>query len=123
MKKLVSFVTLLLLTVASYAHVWEIRVNQAQNGSLTWYLQSYHGLGECGIQNSGLTINGVNYPLQSEHTGSIVPLSNTVFAVNNSLAISRSSYAIVTTPFLGTSLSVQPYSTNVCWAFSVGGSG
>ena len=78
MKRIFSLVTLLLLTVASYAHIWEIRVNQAQNGTLTWYLQSYHSIGECGIANSGLTINGTNYPLQSEHSGSIVGLSNTV---------------------------------------------
>jgi len=121
MKKLLSLVTLLLLTMSSYAHVWEIRVNQAQNGTLTWYLQSYHGLGQCGIANSGLRINGVNYPLQSEHAGSITGLSNTVFATTGNYA--RGSYAIVTTPFLGTTLSVQPYSSNVCWAFLVGGSG
>ncbi|MCB0698554.1 MAG: choice-of-anchor D domain-containing protein [Chitinophagales bacterium] len=122
MKKILSLITLLLLTIASYAHVWEIRVNQAQNGTLTWYLQSYHTVGQCGIANSGLTINGVNYPLQSEHSGSIAGLSNTVFAVTSSPS-SRASYAIVQTPFLGTTLSVQPYSTNACWAFMVGGSG
>ncbi len=121
MKRIFSLVTLLLLTVASYAHVWEIRVNQAQNGTLTWYLQSYHSVSECGIANSGLTINGVNYPLQSAFNGSIVGLSNTVFATTGNYA--RGSYAIVTTPFLGTSLNVQPYSSNVCWAFLVGGSG
>lgn len=121
MKRIFSLVTLLLLTVASYAHVWEIRVNQAQNGTLTWYLQSYHSVSECGIANSGLTINGVNYPLQAAYTGSIVGLSNTVFATTGNYA--RGSYAIVTTPFLGTSLNVQPYSNNVCWAFLVGGSG
>ncbi|MEZ5017569.1 MAG: HYR domain-containing protein [Flavipsychrobacter sp.] len=122
MKRLLSLVTLLCLTVASYAHVWEIRVNQAQNGTLTWYLQSYHTVGQCGIANSGLTINGVNYPLQSEHAGSIAGLSNNVFAVTSTQR-ARGSYAIVTTPFLGTNLSVQPYSTNACWAFMVGGSG
>ncbi len=122
MKKLLSLVILLLLTMSSYAHVWEIRVNQAQNGTLTWYLQSYHGLGQCGIANSGLRINGVNYPLQSEHAGSITGLSSNVFAVTSS-TYARGSYAIVTTPFLGTNLSVQPYSNNVCWAFLVGGSG
>lgn len=122
MKKLLSLVTLLILSMASYAHVWEIRVNQAQNGDLTWYLQSYHTVGQCGIANSGLTINGVNYPLQSEHSGSIAGLSNNVFAVTSSPSL-RASYAIVQTPFLGTNLSVQPYSTNACWAFMVGGSG
>ncbi|MCB0695764.1 MAG: choice-of-anchor D domain-containing protein [Chitinophagaceae bacterium] len=122
MKKLLSLFTLLCLAITSYAHVWEIRVNQAQNGTLTWYLQSYHTVGSCGIANSGLTINGVNYPLQSEHSGSIVGLSNTVFAVTTNPS-TRASYAIVQTPFLGTTLSVQPYSTNACWAFSVGGSG
>lgn len=122
MKKLLTFVTLMLFAVASSAHVWEIRVNQAQNGTLTWYLQSYHSVGQCGIANSGLTINGVNYPLQSEHAGSIAGLSNNVFAVTSTTR-ARGSYAIVQTPFLGTNLSVQPYSTNVCWAFMVGGSG
>ncbi len=121
MKRIFSLVTLLLLTVASYAHVWEIRVNQAQNGTLTWYLQSYHGVSECGILNSGLNINGVNYPLQAAYSGSIVGLSNTVFATTGNWA--RGSYAIVQTPFLGTNLNVQPYSNNVCWAFMVGGSG
>ncbi|MBW7912550.1 MAG: HYR domain-containing protein [Taibaiella sp.] len=121
MKRFTMLVTLLLLTVASYAHVWEIRVNQAQNGTLTWYLQSYHSVSECGIANSGLTINGVNYPLQAAYTGSIVGLSNTIFATTGNWA--RGSYAIVQTPFLGTNLNVQPYSSNVCWAFMVGGSG
>lgn len=121
MKRILSLAILLLLTVASYAHIWEIRVSQAQNGTLTWYLQSYHSIGECGIANSGLTINGTNYPLQSEHSGSVVGLSNTVFATTGNYA--RGSYAIVTTPFLGTTLNVQPYSSNVCWAFLVGGSG
>ncbi|HEY9178642.1 MAG TPA: HYR domain-containing protein [Flavipsychrobacter sp.] len=115
-------VTLLLLTVASYAHVWEIRVNQAQNGTLTWYLQSYHSVSECGIANSGLTINGVNYPLQAAYSGSSAGLSNTIFSVTP-YAQARGSYAIVQTPFLGTTLNVQPYSSNVCWAFMVGGSG
>lgn len=122
MKRFTLLVTLMLLTVASYAHVWEIRVNQAQNGTLTWYLQSYHSVSECGIGNSGLTINGVNYPLQAAYSGSSAGLSSTIFSVTP-YAQARGSYAIVQTPFLGTTLNVQPYSSNVCWAFMVGGSG
>lgn len=103
------------------AHVWEIRVNQSTDGSLTWYVQSYHGLSECGIANSGINVNGVNYPLEQEFAGSIVSLSPTVFAVNGNYA--RGSYGVVHTPFLGTNLNVQPYSTNACWYLLVSGSG
>jgi hypothetical protein len=110
---------------AAFAHVTEIRVNQAQDGSLTWYLVTYHASGECGIANSGLTINGVNYPIQSEQAGDASLLSSNIFAQDPAWQTlgGRRSYAIVRTPFLGTTLNVQPYSTNVCWAFRVGGSG
>jgi len=114
----------MLFTFASVsAHVWEIRVNQNQDGSLTWYLQSYHSAYErgCTIGNSGLVINGVRYYTQSKHSGSITGLSPTVFAVNGNR--SRNSYAVLTTPFLGTSLSVYPFSDNVCWANLVHGTG
>ncbi|MDX9883317.1 MAG: cadherin-like domain-containing protein [Prolixibacteraceae bacterium] len=103
------------------AHVWEIRVNQSTDGSLTWYVQSYHGLSDCGIANSGININGINYPLEQEFAGSIESLSPTVFAVSGNYA--RGSYAVVHTPFLGTALNVQPYSTNACWYLLVSGSG
>ena len=126
-KFLLRFFTLLMvffITQAVQAHVWEIRVNQNTDGSLTWYVQSYHGFNECGIANSGININGVNYPLEQEFAGSCVSLSPTIFAQNSAYASSgRNSYAVVHTPFLGTSLNVQPYSTNACWYILVSGSG
>ncbi|MDF3077371.1 MAG: hypothetical protein K0S09_1260 [Sphingobacteriaceae bacterium] len=112
---------MLLCTSAAFGHVTEIRVNQGQDGKLTWYLSSYHGKGECGVQGSGLTINGVNYPLEAEFTGDVANFSSNVFATLQGYA--HTSYAIVHTPFLGTNLSVQPYSTNACWSFLVGGNG
>ncbi|MBS4043265.1 MAG: PKD domain-containing protein, partial [Chitinophagaceae bacterium] len=101
------------------AHVWEIRVNQNQDGSLTWYLQSYHTTSECGISNSGININGTNYPLQNNFTGSIQLLSNNIFTLSPSYANNNSarvSYATVTTPYISGSLNVTAYSNNVCWA-------
>ena len=125
MKKLLQSSIVLLLVLFSFftaqAHVWEIRVNQNTDGSLIWYVQSYHGLSECGIANSGILVNGVQYPLEQEFSGSIAGLSPTIFAVNGNY--SRGSYAIIHTPFLGTTLNVQPYSTNACWYLLVSGSG
>lgn len=125
MKKILHYCVGILLMVLTFqtvdAHVWEIRVNQSTDGSLTWYVQSYHGLSECGIANSGININGVNYPLEQEFAGSIQSLSPTVFAVSGNYA--RGSYGVVHTPFLGTNLNVQPYSTNACWYLMVSGSG
>jgi hypothetical protein len=125
MKRMLTLVLLMLLSVASFAHVWEIRVNQNQNGTLTWYLQSYHGVGECGIGSSGLVINGVQYATTAIFSGDISTLSPNVFAVNQSYNSSgnRQSYATMTTPFLGTTLSVFPYSNNVCWDNLVSGTG
>lgn len=126
---LLSFITVCLLFISGslMAHVTEIRVNQNQNGSLTWYLQTYHRVGQCGVANSGLSINGVQYPLQYEASGSTVGLSPNVFAVATSgwytIGLGRSSYAVVTTPYIPGTLNVQPYSNNVCWAFAVGGNG
>ncbi len=129
MKKLLQSSIVLLLVLFTFftarAHVWEIRVNQNTDGSLIWYVQSYHGLNECGIGNSGLIINGVQYSLQLGFSGSIEGLSSTIFAQNsyyNSPGY-RMSYATIQTPFLGTTLNVQPYSTNVCWDNLVSGSG
>jgi hypothetical protein len=120
MRKLLLFFAFLFVTVSSFAHVWEIRVNQAQDGTLTWYLQSYHSYTETACQTSyvqsGLTINGVNYPIQSIAPGSIVGLSSTVFASNTSCGTQRLTYGIIQTPFLGTTLSVAPYSTVACWS-------
>ncbi|MFK5890080.1 MAG: T9SS type A sorting domain-containing protein [Flavobacteriaceae bacterium] len=110
------------LTQFIYSHVTEIRVNQNQDGTLTWYLQTYHRVYQCGHSNAGLNINGVNYPINSEHAGSIVGLSPTIFAQNSWIS-SRSSYAIVNTPYIPGNLNVRPYSNNVCWAFLVGGNG
>ena len=36
------FLIFLFMGFSANAHVWEIRVNQNQDGTLTWYLQSYH---------------------------------------------------------------------------------
>lgn len=69
MKKILLFVTCLFVTILSFAHVTEIRVNQAQDGSLTWYLMTYHQVNECGHSGAGLTINGVNYPIDAEFAG------------------------------------------------------
>ncbi|PQV59618.1 HYR domain-containing protein [Sediminibacterium magnilacihabitans] len=125
MKKILLFVTCLFVTILSFAHVTEIRVNQAQDGSLTWYLMTYHQVNECGHSGAGLTINGVNYPIDAEFAGNASSLSPTIFAAASSiyLGFGFNSYATVHTPFLGTTLSVAPYSNNVCWAFLVGGSG
>ena len=123
MKKILLLVTLFFVTLVSFAHVREIRVNQAQDGTLTWYLLTYHGVNECGHANAGLTINGVNYPIDAEFGGDGALLSNNIFATTGTTGFVHSSYATVHTPFLGTTLSVAPYSNNVCWAFAVGGSG
>ena len=47
--KVASIAILMLIILSSLqvsAHTWEIRVNQNQNGTLTWYIQSYHTLAE-----------------------------------------------------------------------------
>ncbi|MDE3251261.1 MAG: HYR domain-containing protein [Bacteroidota bacterium] len=105
------------------AHVTEIRVNQNQDGTLTWYLQTYHYANECGHANAGLSINGVQYNISAEYNGSIVGLSSTVVAAYqpDTYGGGRHSYAIVNTPYIPGTLNVAPYSNNVCWAFLVGG--
>ena len=93
MKKLLLVVALFLVTMTTFAHTWEIRVNQNQDGSLTWYIQSYHTIGETACTTeaykSGLIINGVTYPIQSVHTGDISTLSPTVFGRNTSCGTAR----------------------------------
>ncbi|WP_026769939.1 HYR domain-containing protein [Asinibacterium sp. OR53] len=86
---------------------------------------TYHQVNECGHSGAGLTINGVNYPIDAEFAGNASSLSPTIFAAASPtyLGFGFNSYATVHTPFLGTTLSVAPYSNNVCWAFLVGGSG
>ena len=120
MKKLLLVVALFLVTMTTFAHTWEIRVNQNQDGSLTWYIQSYHTIGETACTTeaykSGLIINGVTYPIQSVHTGDISTLSPTVFGRNTSCGTRRNIYGIINTPFLGNTLNVQPYSNVACWA-------
>ena len=105
------------------AHVTEIRVNQNQDGTLTWYLQTYHYANQCGHSNAGLNINGVQYNIDAEYNGSIVALSSTVVASYNpdTYGGGRHSYATVHTPYIAGRLNVNPYSNNVCWAFLVGG--
>ncbi|MCP9234834.1 HYR domain-containing protein [Lewinella sp. JB7] len=107
-----------LLALPSFAHTWEIRVNQNQDGTLTWFMQSYHGNNQCGFANSGVRINGVNYPIQASYSGSAATRSANVFSVASPHQswYTRSSYAIVTTPFIPGTLNVQAYSTNACWA-------
>jgi hypothetical protein len=113
----------LLIGQLAYSHVTRIRVKQNQNGSLTWYVQTYHRLGECGIKNSGININGKKYPLQAEHNGK-PPISGTVIFADagSTWPTYYYSYAVINTPYIPGALNVQPYSSNVCWAFAVGGS-
>ena len=118
--KFIAIFAIMLFSLSISAHTWEIRVNQNQNGSLTWYIQSYHSINETACisqaNQSGLIINGIQYPIQSVHVGSIVPLSPNVFGVNTSCGTTRSIYGVINTPFLGTTLNVQPYSNVACWA-------
>ncbi|MEO6830785.1 MAG: hypothetical protein ABI378_01070, partial [Chitinophagaceae bacterium] len=120
MKKILSLLTLMLISVASFAHTWEIRVNQEQDGSLTWYVQSYHFTSETACitdaNQSGITINGTNYAIQAVFSGSIVPLSPTVFGVTTSCGTGRNSYGVIHTPYIGGTLSVTPYSNVACWS-------
>ena len=104
----------MLFSFQAFSHVWEIRVNQNVDGSLTWYVQSYHSVNQCNLSNSGININGTNYPLEQQFSGSVAGISNTIFGVVGNY--NRGSYAVVNTPFLGNTLNVSPYSTNACWA-------
>jgi hypothetical protein len=134
-KTLKRFMLMLMLIAGSFisqkafAHVFEIRVIQAQDGTLTWYLQSYHAATECTGSAAGININGTQFPISSVVTGDARSIANTsLFAQDlNCLGIDRRnsyiSYAIVRTPYLGTALTVTPYSSAVCFDFCVGGSG
>ena len=123
-KKKLAFLTMLFLIVLSSfqasAHTWEIRVNQNQDGSLTWYVQSYHSITESSCISqaylSGLKINGVQYPIEAVFSGNIATLSNTVFGVNTSCGTNRSIYGIIHTPYIAGTLNVQPYSNVACWS-------
>ncbi|MBK8555546.1 MAG: HYR domain-containing protein [Lewinellaceae bacterium] len=93
-------------------------MNQAPDGTLTWYLQTYHTTAEAACVNdapqSGLIINGVQYPIQQVFSGDISLLSPNIFGVGN--CSGRGAYGVIVTPFLGTTLSVTPYSNVACWA-------
>ena len=135
LKKYRSFVLtmcFLLIGQLAYSHVTRIRVKQNQDGTLTWRVETYHSLGQCGVANSGIQINGVNYALQSEGSMNesdryILPNDGfSLFANATSTALYGSqialrSYGQVITPYIPGNLNVNPYSSNVCWAFSVGG--
>jgi plastocyanin len=134
MKKILSFLISCLLLSNAMAHVFEIRANQAPNGSITWYLISYHDAAECPANTAGLTVNGVNYPITSVVAGDARPLApilvsydpNCYQTVNPGFPLPANlyvSYAIVNTPFLLPPLSVVPFSTTNCFAFCVGGTG
>ena len=119
MKKILFLLFFLIASVALFAHTWEIRVKQNQNGTLTWYGQSYHGVGECGFANSGININGVKYNWTAEFSGSTLGLNASLFTVSPSYAncnCGRASYGTVTTPYIGGNLSVTAYSTNACYS-------
>ncbi len=132
--KAFAFITLLFLSLSVSAHVFEIRYTQAPNGSITWYLISYHGTEQCPAEAAGLNINGTNYPISIVTLGDARPLSPNIFAQDlgcyarlnpnappvavNDLYVS---YGIVNTPFIGGSLTIAPYSNAVCFAFCVGG--
>jgi hypothetical protein len=131
---LIAFIFLMMLSFSASAHVFEIRYNQASNGSITWYLISYHGTSQCPNESAGLTINGTNFPIQTTVLGDARPLSSNIFVqdlecytrVNpgfppiavNDLYVS---YGIITTPFIGGALTVTPFSNAVCFAFCIGG--
>jgi hypothetical protein len=132
--KFIALVATLIFCQNVSAHVFEIRYKQAPNGSITWYLISYHNIGECPAEQAGLTINGTNYPVSSVIAGDARALTPNIFVqdlgcyarVNpgfppipvENLYVS---YAIVNTPFIGGALTVAPYSNAVCFAFCVGG--
>ena len=131
---IIAFVLLMMSSLSLSAHVFEIRYNQAANGSITWYLISYHGGEQCQNESAGLTINGTNFPIQTTILGDARLLSpnifvqdldcytrvnpgNTPIPVNNLYV----SYGIINTPFIGGALTVTPYSNAVCFAFCIGG--
>ena len=131
---IVAFVLLMMSSFSLSAHVFEIRYNQAANGSITWYLISYHSTSQCPNESAGLTINGTNFPIQTTVLGDARPLSSNIFVQDLGCYVSANpgatplpvnslykSYGIINTPFIGGSLTVTPYSSSVCFAFCVGG--
>lgn len=131
-RRAIFFIPLFFLSLSVSAHVFEIRYNQAPNGSITWYLISYHVISQCPNESAGLNINGTNYPISSTILGDARPLSANIF-VQDLACFSRInpgatppsnlyvSYGIVNTPFIGGALTITPYSNAVCFAFCVGG--
>ena len=129
LRKLLFLVTLFLMcALTTFAHSWEIRVAQNQNGTLTWWSQSYHTNNSCGIANSGIVINGVNYQFTTSGAGSIIPFATYVFTYSQTYynicspnpafnpCGSRVSWASVTTPYIAGTLNVQVFSPNACFA-------
>ncbi|MFN0728956.1 HYR domain-containing protein [Polaribacter gochangensis] len=115
------FLIFLFIGFSASAHTWEIRVKQNTDGTLTWYGQSYHRVSSCGINNSGIQINGVNYNWTAEFSGSQAGQTPYVLTVsptynNQPSQYSRQSYGTVTTPYIPGALNVVAYSTNACWA-------
>jgi hypothetical protein len=112
---IIGIMLMLLCAFQASAHTWEIRVKQNQDGTLTWYGQSYHAVSSCGLTSSGIRINGVSYNWTAEFNGSVLSQNATVFTVSPSQT-NRASYATVTTPYIAGTLNVVAYSTNQCWA-------
>lgn len=133
-RKLIVFMAIILLSLNASAHVFEIRYKQAPDGSITWYLISYHNTEQCPAEEAGLTINGINYPITSYIIGDARPLTPNILVQdlpccsrlnpNNTGCLDYESlyvsYGIVNTPFLGGVLAIAPYSNAVCFAFCVG---
>lgn len=129
--RVITLAAIMLLSFNVSAHVFEIRYNQAPNGSITWYLISYHDTGQCPAEQAGLNINGTNYPISSFVMGDARPLSPNIL-VQDLECCSRLnpncpgveglyvSYGIVNTPFIAGALTIAPYSNAVCFAFCIG---
>ena len=135
MKKILLFLIASVLFCSSVmAHVFEIRAKQAADGSITWYLISYHVAEQCAANTAGLIVNGTNYPISSVVNGDARPIAPILLAqdlncfqsVNPNVTPPANlyvSYAIVNTPFLLPPLAVTPFSTTVCLGFCVGAVG
>ena len=133
--KFIALAATMIFCLNVSAHVFEIRYNQAPDGSITWYLISYHSTEQCPAEQAGLTINGTNYPVTGYFVGDARSLSPNIF-VQDLACCSRlnpnsqnclnyealyASYAIINTPFIGGALTIAPYSNAVCFAFCIGG--
>lgn len=133
--KFIALAATMIFCLNVSAHVFEIRYNQAPDGSITWYLISYHSTEQCPAEQAGLTINGTNYPVTGYFVGDARSLSSNIFVQdlaccsrlnpNNQNCLNYealyASYAIINTPFIGGSLTIAPYSNAVCFAFCIGG--